>query len=153
MAITSRLLVFSLNEQRYGLDVATVERVERMVEIHPLPQSPDIVAGIINMRGRIIPIINVRQRFRQPQRGFALSDQIIIAHTKRRTVGLVVDGIVAISEYPNEDIAGAKDILPAMEYVKGVVKMRDGLVLIHDLEKFLSVEEESCLDRAIEASR
>jgi purine-binding chemotaxis protein CheW len=152
MEIPTRLLVFFLADQRYGLDVTTVVRVERAVEINPLPQSPDIIAGVINMRGQIIPIINVRQRFSQPQREIALSDQIIIVQTQRRTIGLMVDRVMYVSEYLCEHIAAPDDIFSPMKYVQGIVKMQDGLVLIHNLEKFLSLEEEATLTEAIEAN-
>lgn len=146
----NRLVVFTLGETRYALRLAAVDRVVRIVEINPLPQAPEIVAGVINMQGRIIPVINVRRRFRLAEREIALTDQLVIAHTARRPVGLVVDAVADVIEYSSNDIAAAEGVFPGLEYVEGVAKLPDGLVYIHDLDKFLSMEEGESLDKAME---
>lgn len=143
----------TLDEQRYALALAQVERVIRAVEITLLPKAPEIISGVINVRGKVIPVINVRRRFRLPERALSISDQIVISHTSRRAVALIVDevnGIIELSGYP---VMPAGEILPHMEYVEGVVKLKDGLILIHDLDRFLSLEEEKTLNHALSASR
>jgi len=145
-----RLVVFSLDGQRYALALTAVEKVVRAVEVTRLPKAPDIVLGIINVQGRVIPVINVRRRFRLPEREMALTDQIVIAHTARRPIALAVDEVAGVLEYPELESVAAQDILPGFEYVEGVVKLDDGLVLIHDLDRFLSLEEEASLDQALE---
>lgn len=145
-----RLMVFSLDEQRYALALTAVEKVVRAVEVTRLPKAPDIVLGIVNVQGRVIPVINVRRRFRLPEREMALTDQIVIAHTARRAVALVVDAVTGVLEYPEQEAVAARDILPDAEYVEGVVKLKDGLILIHNLDQFLSLEEETSLHRALE---
>jgi purine-binding chemotaxis protein CheW len=129
-----------------------VERVVRVVEVTPLPQAPDIVLGVVNVQGRVIPVVNPRRRFRLPERDIALTDQLVIAHTTRRPVALVVDAVTGVLEYSGREAVGARDIVPGMEYVEGVVKLADGLVLIHDLDRFLSLDEVTALDRAIESA-
>ena len=150
MGCVGRLVVFFLAGQRYALPLAAVDKVVRAVEYTVLPMAPDIVLGIINARGRVIPLINIRRRFRLPEREVALTDQMVIAHTSRRPVALLVDGVAGMLENPEQETVPAKDILPDTEYVDGVVKLQDGLVLIHDLDRFLSLEEEDSLDRALE---
>lgn len=150
MGKSNQFTVFALDGQRYALRLAAVDRVVRAVEINPLPQAPEIVAGVVNVKGEIVPIINVRRRFRLPEREVALTDQLVIAHTARRPVGLLVDAVTDVIEYPEQDIAGAEGILSGLDYVEGVVKLQDGLVLIHDLDKFLSLEEEGSLNNAME---
>jgi purine-binding chemotaxis protein CheW len=145
-----RRMVFSLDGQRYALALAAVEKVVRAVEVTRLPKAPDIVLGIVNVQGRVIPVINVRRRFRLPEREMALTDQIVIARTARRPVALVVDAVAGVLEYPEQEAVEARDILPDVEYVEGVVKLEDGLILIHDLDRFLSLEEEASLDQALE---
>jgi purine-binding chemotaxis protein CheW len=148
--MNNQFIVFSLMSQRYALDLSTVEKAVRIVEISPLPQAPEIVLGIVNFHGQIVPVINMRRRFRLPERDIVLSDQLIIARTSRRMVGLVVDEVIAAAEYPAQTIAAGESI-PGMDYVAGVVKLEDGLILIHDLDKFLSMEEEASLQQAMEA--
>ena len=145
-----QFVVFTLSDRRYGLPLSAVDRVARMVDVTPVPKAPDIVLGIVNVQGRVIPVIDVRRRFRLPQRDIVLADQLVIAHTGRRTVALAADAVSGVLEYSGLKTVGARDIVPGIEYVEGAVKLEDGLVLIHDLNKFLSLEEETVLDRAME---
>jgi len=80
-----------------------------------------------------------------------LADQMIIATTAKRTVALIVDSVDDVIEISREKIIAAEQILPELEYVEGVMKTEDGMVLIHDLERFLSLPEEKTLDEAMEA--
>ncbi len=143
------LVVFTLDAQRYALPLAAVERVVRVVAIAPLPKAPEIVLGVVNLRGQIIPVVNLRRRFRLPECEIRLSDQCLIAHTAKRTVALVVDEVSGVLEPTDQAVAAAEQILPDLAYVVGVVKLADGMVLIHDLDSFLSLEEEQVLDEAM----
>ncbi len=146
---SNRYVVFTLDGQRYALHLSTVERIIRVVEMTSLPKAPDIVLGIVNVEGQIIPVVNIRKRFRLPERELNLSDVLIIAQIPRRTVALVADEVSGVIEGSGQDVTEAREILPRMEYVKGVVKLKDGLILINDLENFLFLEEERALDDAI----
>jgi purine-binding chemotaxis protein CheW len=150
MNSSRQLLVFLLDEQHYGLDLAAVERVVRTVEITPLPKAPEIVLGVVNFQGRVVPVLNMRKRFCLPEREVSLTDHLIIAHTSQRDVALAADAVSGVIERSEHEIIAARDIVPRMEYVEGVVMLEDGLVLIHDLDTFLSLEEESKLDGAME---
>ena len=150
--IQNRVVVFALDDQRYGLPLFAVERVARMVDVTPLPRAPDIVLGVVNVRGQVIPVLNLRRRFHLPERDFALTDQLVIARTARRPVALAADAVAGVLEYSAQQAVEARDIVPGIEYVEGVIKLGDGLVLIHDLDKFLSLEEETALERAIESA-
>lgn len=146
---TIQIVVFTLDEQRYALYLSAVERVVRIVELTPLPESPDIVLGIINLQGRIIPVVNIRKRFNLPEREIEVSNQMIMAHTSKRVLALLVDAVEGIVERPEQEVILAEKILPEIEYIEGVVKLEDGLILIHDIERFLSLEEERKLEDAM----
>lgn len=145
----NRLVIFILDGQRYALYLSAVERVVRAVEVTPLPKAPDIVCGIVNVQGRVIPVFNLRRRFHLPEREIAPSDQLIIAHARRRPVALAADAVSGVLEYSERLAVSAEDILPGAEHLEGVVKLEEGLVLIHDLERFLSLDEEAALERAL----
>ena len=145
-----QLLVFFLDNQRYALNLAVAERVFPAAEITPVPKAPDIVMGVINVQGQVVPVINTRKRFSLPEREINLSDQFIIAHTSRRAVALLADSVSGVVECSPQDVIGAEEILPRLQYVEGVVKLKDQLILIHDLDKCLSLEEERMLGDAIE---
>ena len=146
---SNQLVVFFLDDQRYALHLPAVERVVSAVEITPLPKAPDIVLGVINMQGKVIPVINIRRRFSLPERKIYLSDQFIIANTSRQTVALMVDTVSGVIEPAGEKVIKSEKIIPGLEYVDGVIKLEDGLILIHDLDRFLSLEEEKTLDDAL----
>jgi purine-binding chemotaxis protein CheW len=137
--------VFILDEQRYALYLSVVERVVGVVEITPLPKAPDIVLGVVNVQGKIILVVDIRKRFHLPEREMNLSDHLIIAHTSRRAMALIADTVTGVLELSDDEIIGKDEILSDLEYVEGVVKLEDGMILIHDLEKFLSLEEEKAI--------
>jgi len=144
--------VLCFDELRVALPLSLVERVVRAVYLCPLPSAPQIILGVVNIEGRIIPAINMRRRFRLPEQEIALTDQIVIAHTSQRAVALVADAVSGLFEFAEPDIVGSETILPGLEYVDGVVKLNDELILIHDLDRFLSLEEAEHLDRAMAIS-
>ena len=146
----NEIVAFTLVGRRYGLPLSAVERIVRVVDVTLLPKAPDIVLGVVNVRGRVIPVINVRRRFHLPEREVGLTDQMVIAHTTRRAVALVVDSVDGVLEYSDQEAVVSQDVLPELQYIEGVVKLDDGLILVHNLDKFLSLEEETVLDRALE---
>ena len=145
-----RLVNFNLGDQKYALFLSAVIRIIRVVEITSLPKAPEIVLGVINMHGLIIPVFDIRKRFQLPQREIQLDHQLIVASTSQRTVALLVDSVDDVIEISEEKIIAGENILPGMEYVEGVVKTEDGMILIHDLEQFLSLQEEKALHEAME---
>jgi len=146
---TPLLLIFTLDEQRYALRLATVERVVRAAAITP-SQGPEIVLGVLDLQGQVIPVINLRKRFRLPEREIRTSDQFVIARAKLLTIALVVDSAEGVLEETDEAVIPSDDILAGMGYLEGVTRTEDGLVLIHDLASLLFPEEEELLARALE---
>ena len=149
MSTTSHIVVFILDEQRYALHLSAVERVIRAVEVTSLPKAPEVVLGIVNVEGRVIPVVNIRKRFRLPEREINPSDQFVIAHTSRRAVALMVDIVSGVVECSEQEVTAAEKIVPGMQYIEGVIKLEDGMILIHNLDKFLSIEEEKTLNTAM----
>ena len=148
-----QLVVFRLDDQRYALHLAVVERVVRMVDITPLPKAPEIVLGVVNVQGRILPVVHLRRRFRFAERAIHLSDHLIIARTSKRTVALVVDEVSSVVSCSAQEVRTVQTILPAVEYVQGVLRLEDGMVLIHDLDTALSLAEEQTLDAALQEGK
>lgn len=145
------IVVFKLDDQRYGLKLSAVERVVRIVEITPLPHAPEIILGLVNIGGRVIPVADIRQRFHLPPWQLKLNDQLILAHTSSRAICLIVDEVDSIHHHPSSDMVNASVILPGIRYVDAVARLPDGLVMIHDLDRFLSLEEDQELAQALNA--
>lgn len=153
MSKAGQYLTFILDDSLYGLNLSGVKRILRVVQVTPLPKAPEIVLGVINVQGEIIPVFNLRKRFRLREREINLGDQMIIAQTSRRRVALLADAVSGVVERSEGEIIPADRILPGMEYVEGVAKLEDGMALIHDLDRFLSIEEDQALGDALKAEQ
>ena len=149
MNASIQLVVFTLDSLRFALPLSAVERAIHIIEIVPLPKAPDIVIGVINLHGQIIPVVNIRKRFNLSEKEVNLNDHIVISHSKKRLLGILVDNITGVLEFPEHKIITADKIISGIEYVEGVVKLEDGIILIHDIDKFLSLEEEKTLNDAM----
>lgn len=149
MSQLQQLVGFGLDGQHYAVNLAAVERIVHIVEVAPLPRAPEIVLGVINFSGRIIPVVDLRRRFRLPEKEAGLYDYLIIARTSKRQLAFSVDRVTGVLEYPETEVTAADRIVPGLEYLAGVLKLKDGLIFIHDLERFLSLDEEKSLNRAL----
>jgi purine-binding chemotaxis protein CheW len=143
------LLIFTLDEERYALRLAAVDRVVRAAAITPLPKAPEIVLGVLDFQGQVIPVVNLRRRFRLPERALRTSDQFVIARARLLTVALAVDGVESVLEESAREVVAPDDILSGTGFLEGVTRSGDGLVLIHDLATLLFPEEELLLARAL----
>lgn len=150
LAGTAKWVVFSLDAGRYALPLAAVERIVRAVEITPLPSAPPIVLGAIDVQGRVLPVFNIRRRFGLPERDIDPADQFVIARSANRAVVLVVDAAQGVLQSPVSDTISAASIASGLEHIQGVIRLPDGLVLIQDLDLFLSAAESRALDEALE---
>lgn len=147
------LLAFTLADWRCALELSTVERVYRAVAITPLPNAPDIVLGVVNIKGVVLPVIDIRRRFCLPEKNLTPDDKLIVAHAFDRPVVLVVDSITDVIDCSGEDITSASAIAPNIEHVEGVVRLQDGMILIYNLARFLSLEETAALEHALGSTR
>lgn len=150
MEMTNHYVIFTLDSQRYALALTVVEYIVRAVEVTPLPDAPAIVLGAIDVKGEVLPVLNLRRRFMLPEREIGPDDQFLIAYTSQRSVVLVIDEAQGVIECDPSAIISADQIAPGLERFKGVVQLDDGLVLIHDLDRFLSLDEEQSLGAAMD---
>ena len=142
------VLVFEVGGQRYALRSPDVRELVRAVTVVPLPKAPAIIEGIINVRGAVVPVLDVRTRFRLPAKAPTHTDHLILASTDGRLVALRADRALALAQLEASEVEDAKSVVPGTDYVAGVAKLPDGLVLIHDLQTFLSRAEAAGLDEA-----
>ena len=143
-----QLLIWTLDEQRYALPLAAVERVERAVAVTPFPAALGGVCGVLNVQGQVVAVIDLRQRLGLPSREIALTDQIVLAHTTRRRIAFVADAVGGVIDCADDATVGAPGIA-AGDFMSGLVKLDDGVILIQDLDRFLSLDEELALEKAL----
>lgn len=149
----AKLLLFRLDDRQCALNLEQVVRVVHAVDVSPLPGSPEVVVGAIDLHGEVAPVLNMRRRFGFAEREIGVEDQFIIARAKNRVVALAVDEVRGIVDGASYSIAQAEQIVGrSLDHVDGVVQLEDGLALIHDLDKFLSLDEERELAHALAGS-
>jgi purine-binding chemotaxis protein CheW len=144
-------LVFELENQRYGLPLRDVMETVRAVTITPLPQAPSIVEGVINFRGMVVPVFDIRARFGHPPRAMQVQNHLILASAGKRQVALRVDRAMDLVRVRDQDVQEAQTVVPHAPYISGVARLPDGLMLIHDLATFLSEAETETLSQSLSA--
>jgi purine-binding chemotaxis protein CheW len=144
--MSNQLVVFTLDAQDYALPLTSVQRVVRMVEVTPLPKAPEIVLGVIDLQGNILPVMSMRRRLGLSEPETSLSDQLIVANISARSVALVVNSVTGVVERTAEEITDAEKIVPGTQYVEGMTRLEGGILFIHDLDRFLSKKEEQQLE-------
>ena len=142
-----QLVSFKLGKEEFGVDILKVQEINRMLEITEMPNSPDFVEGIVNLRGRIIPVIDLKKRLQLPTKEHDNSTRIIVVELGGKTVGFIVDEVSEvlriesnITEPPPEMVAGINS-----DYITAVAKMEDRLLILLDLNKVLTQNEEQKL--------
>jgi purine-binding chemotaxis protein CheW len=145
------IIAFELNERRYGLRLADVREVLALPTIFPLPMAPTIVEGVVNIRG-VVPVMDIRTRFRLSAKAPHPSDHLLVAWAGPRLVALRVDRVLGLESIDPRDMVEAEAITPRADYLVGVARQCDGLVLLHDLGTFLADAEASDLDEALGAA-
>lgn len=145
-------VVFRLEGLRYALVSSQVREVVQAVAVRPLPRSGDIVEGIFNYRGQLVPLLDIRRRFALAKSKLHPAQQFIIADANGRLIAIRVDGSDGLAEIPEVQIEDARQAVPNAEYVAGVAKLADGLILIHDLSTFLSACEAADLAERLAAA-
>jgi purine-binding chemotaxis protein CheW len=146
-----QIMVFRLDELRLGLPLASVERVVRAAWVEPLPAAPRAIVGVVDIAGRVLPVVDLRYCFARGRRAIEPSDCFVVAHTGRRSVVLQLDAVDGLAAYEAHAAVHAGSVAPGLAHVAGVVRLADGLVLIEDLGQLLSLDDERLLEEALDA--
>ncbi len=150
-ACAEQVITFQIAERRYGLPLFEVIEISRVVEIVPLQRAPAVVEGVINFRGQIVPVFDLRARFSLPRRAVRLSDQLLMARTCERIVALRVDLTLELLTLSSSLLDAAHKLALNTHYAAGTLALPDGVLLLCDLASFLSEAESMALDAALSA--
>jgi purine-binding chemotaxis protein CheW len=146
------VLLFELDRQRYALPLGDVDEVVRAVAVRSLPSAPAVTLGVIDLRGELLPVMNLRVRFALPDKRVGIDDHFVIARADRRRVALHVDRAIGIDELEATLAADATNLPQPLRHIAGIAASGDGLVLIHALTSFLTQAEAESLDGALESA-
>jgi purine-binding chemotaxis protein CheW len=145
-------LLFDLAERRFALALRDVFEVVRAVAVRELPKAPTIVRGIIDLRGELLPVLDLRARCGLPSVPIGLDHNFVIALAGRRRVALHVDRALTLRELSMTSFASSENLPQDIAHLAGIAATEDGLVVICDLADFLSQSESSQLDAALDAT-
>ncbi|KHK04059.1 chemotaxis protein CheW [Desulfovibrio aerotolerans] len=142
-----QLVTFSIGEEEFGVDILSVQEIIRMMDITKVPRAPDFVEGVINLRGKVIPIIDLRRRFGLSTRDHDKHTRIIVIEINNMIVGFVVDSVSEVLRIPASTVEPPPPVVSGLEseYISGVGKLEDRLLILLDLNKLLSGEERDML--------
>lgn len=134
-----QLVVFTAGSEEYGLEISQVQEIIRLQAITRIPRSPDYVEGVINLRGNIVPVINLHQRLSLGERQNTDNSRIIIVQEQEAMVGIIVDSVTEVISLSREAIEppSGSDALNASSYLKGIGRIGERLILLLDLEAVL----------------
>ncbi len=139
-----QLVVFQLGGEEFGVDIMKVQEIIRMPEITQIPQSPDFVEGVINLRGKIIVVANLDKRFNFKSKEIDDHSRIIVIEIGNSVVGMIVDSVNEVLRIPQSSVDPAPELITSnvsRDYIKGVGKIDNRLLILLDLARVMTLEE------------
>lgn len=136
---TFQVVSFRLGDEEYGVDIMTVQEIILVGCITQVPEVPEHVLGVINLRGNVIPILNLRARFGMPEQAAAETTRIVVMNLHGRTVGVVVDGVSEVLRLSRDDISPTPASLvgAGKDYVTGLARRKERLLILLDMARLL----------------
>jgi purine-binding chemotaxis protein CheW len=138
-----QLVSFNIGDEEFGVDILSVQEINRMMEVTRVPNAPEFVDGVINLRGKVIPVIDLRRRFGMERKGHDKNTRIIVVELAGKVVGFVVDAVREVLRIPRSVTEPPPALGGALkeDYITAVGKLDDRLLILLDLEKVLSENE------------
>jgi purine-binding chemotaxis protein CheW len=142
-----QLVVFDLANEAYGVDIAGVQGIIRMQAITTVPKTPDFVEGVINLRGKVIPVVDLRKRFGMIATEETKDSRIVVVYIGGQEVGMVVDAVTEVLRIPADSIEPPSSVVTTgdADYIMGIAKLDDRLIILLELELVLSDAEKGTL--------
>lgn len=148
----SQYLTFRLGEEDYGVDILRVQEIKGWNPVTTIPNTPEYLRGVLNLRGAIVPIIDLRMRFKLPNAEYTPTTVVIVlcvrADDKERILGIVVDGVSDVLNVAQDDIRPAPDFGAAVntEFINGLATVEDAMIMLLDIDKLLRLDELQAFD-------
>jgi len=140
-----QLVNFRLRDEEFGVDIGSVREITRVVDITHIPEAPSFIQGVTNLRGQIIPVVDLAKQFGlTPQEKLPESARIVVTEVGGQTVGMLVDEVPEVLKIPDENIEPTPELIQTevrKDYIKGVGKLENRLIVLLDLEKVLAPQE------------
>lgn len=143
MVKAKQIVVFGIGKEQYGIGIDAIHEIIKVPEITAVPDAPPFLEGMINLRGKILPVIDLRKRLRLPEAPRSKMTRVLITEEGGRTIGLVVDCVSEVLKFNPEALEGTPEMITSIgvDYITGMVKLEGRLITLLDLAKILCVEE------------
>lgn len=138
-----QLVSFNIGSEEFGVEILKVQEINRMVDITKVPQAPHYVEGVINLRGKVIPILDLRKRFNLEVKAYDKNTRIVVVDINGSIMGMIVDAVSEVLRLPADTIEPPPELVTDInsEYIKGVAKLQDRLLIFLDLSRVVQAEE------------
>lgn len=142
-----QIVAFSLGTETYGVDIASVREIIPIQRIVSVPRAPSFVEGIINLRGRVIPVLDLRKHFGFEQKKGDPNQRIVLVEAGSESIGVIVDAVSSVLRIPDDCVEAPASVIvgPEIEYINGIAKIDKDLVVLLDLTKIISDVEKKTL--------
>lgn len=139
-----QLVTFEVAGEEFAVDILAVQEINRMLDLTRVPQSPPEIEGVINLRGRIIPVIDLRKRFALPAADRSEHNRIVVVEVNGRVLGFIVDRVHEVLRINSSIVDPAPDMVTSVdsEFIQGVGKLEDRLLILLDLRRLLATTAE-----------
>ncbi|MBI1389522.1 MAG: chemotaxis protein CheW [bacterium] len=146
----NQFVSFVLHGEEYGVPILCVQEIIRYETLTRVPQSPIFVDGVLNLRGQVIPVINLRRKFGLPEQEIDKATRIVVVEVGGRVMGIVVDEVSEVLQVNPEDVSPAPPMGTQLktDFITGMAKMNESLVILLDIDKILSSEEKVLVEEA-----
>ena len=149
-----QLVVFDLASEAYGVDIGAVREIIRMQDITKVPRTPEFVEGVINLRGKVIPVVDLRKRFMLPVAEQNDDNRIVVVDIGGQDIGVVVDAVTEVLRILSDSVEPPSSVITTTDsdYLMGICKLESRMIILLDLERVLSDDEKNVLENATENS-
>jgi len=149
-----QLVSFEVANEEFAVDILVVQEINRMMELTRVPQSPEDVEGVINLRGKIIPVIDLRKRFGLEVKEHSVDSRIIVVEVSGRTIGFIVDGVHEVLRISSDIVEPPPSMVCSIdsEFIAGVGKLEDRLLILLDLDRLFGAGFLNDLDEVSDQS-
>jgi len=141
--VTKQFVIYQLAGEQFGVDIAAVESIIKMQEIAAVPQAPEFVEGVTNLRGEVLPVIDLRKRFEIPAADDSEEERIVVVEIDGQNVGMIVDAVTEVLTLDEDAIEAPSALVigSSVDFITGIAKVDDQLVTIIDLRMVLLSDE------------
>jgi purine-binding chemotaxis protein CheW len=144
---TNQYVTFSIDDEEFGIEIVKVQEIIGYTKPTHMPNAPDFISGVINLRGIIIPIIDLRKKFKLPDKEYNKYTVIVVLEIATKVIGIIVDSVSDVLTINENDIQSVPEFNKFQtDYLKGMGKVKDKLIILLDIDKILTYDEYKKID-------